>query len=68
MLPCFETTTQRAIADTFEQRWAIKFCTKLDKKAAETHKLFKQAYVESIVCASFEVGELVQGGPGRSGR
>ena len=34
------------MADNFEQRWAIKFCTKLDKTAAETHELLKQAYEE----------------------
>jgi hypothetical protein len=57
------------MADTFEQSWAIKFCTKLDKKDAETHELLKKAYgVCSIVRASFEVGEEVQGRPGRSGR
>jgi transposase len=32
--------------DSFEQRWAVKFCTKLNKKAAETHELLKQAYGE----------------------
>lgn len=37
------------MACTFEQRWAIKFCTKLDKKAAETHELLKQAYGESAL-------------------
>lgn len=35
--------------NTFEQRWAIKFCTKLDKKAAETHELLRQAYGESAL-------------------
>lgn len=29
---------------TFEHRWAIKYCTKLDKKAAETYELFRQVY------------------------
>ena len=37
------------IADTFKQRWAVKFCTKLNKKAAETHELLKQAYGESAL-------------------
>jgi len=35
--------------DILEKRWANKFCTKLDKKAAETHELLKQAYGESAL-------------------
>jgi len=37
------------MADTFEKSWAIKFCTKLDKKTAEAHELLKQAYGESAL-------------------
>ena len=47
VLPCFQTS-QRAMADTLE-RWAIKFCTKLEKKAAETHEFLKQAFGESTL-------------------
>lgn len=35
--------------NTFEQRWAIKFCTKLDKNAAETYELLRQDYGESAL-------------------
>lgn len=37
------------MADTFEQHWAIKFCTKLDKNVAETHEFLKQEYGESVL-------------------
>lgn len=41
--------TTRTIENTFEQRWTIKFCTKLDEKAAEIHELLKKTYGESIL-------------------
>lgn len=47
---------------TAEQHWAIKFCTKLEKKFAKTHKLLELAYGEPIVRASFKAGEKVQEG------
>lgn len=33
---CFENTSRRIMKNIFEQRWANIFCTKLDKKVAET--------------------------------
>jgi hypothetical protein len=33
----------------WKQRWAIKFCTKLNKKAAETYELLRQAYGKSAL-------------------
>jgi len=46
---CFETTSRRIVEITLEQFWVLKFCTKLDKKTAETHELLKQACGESAL-------------------
>jgi len=45
---CFVTTLRSTMENTIEQCCAIKFCTKLDKKAAETHKLLKKVYGKSV--------------------
>lgn len=41
----FETTSQRALMDTLEQRWAIKFCTKIEKKSGKTSQILEQAKI-----------------------
>lgn len=38
---CFEIASRRTMENTFEQRWAIEFCTKLDKTVTE---LLKKPY------------------------
>lgn len=50
----FETTPRRTKENTFKKSWAIKVCTKFDKKSAETYELLEQAYGESVLsCVQF---------------
>lgn len=63
MHPYFETTPRRTTQKYFRTTF---FCTKFDKKGAETYKLLKHAYGKSAV--SHVVGEKIKGGPGKGGR
>ncbi|KAG8237202.1 hypothetical protein J437_LFUL016958 [Ladona fulva] len=50
--PCLVPVSRNVMESSLEQRYAIKFCSKLNKSLAETHKLIVQAYGDSALSYS----------------
>ena len=44
--------SRRAMEKTIEQRYAIKFCSKLNKSLADTHQMIQEAYGDSALSYS----------------